>query len=173
MIAKQTRKFPGTVTRIKNTEKNAVKYERLLGGGTVAQWLLSIGKVIINCKFLPLAVVVVLQMSWFSWLLILIIDATCYFLNTYRDFTSLWSGLLCVCIRRLDQCQRSVNQNVYGFSPSLFHGMLQKINDRLILSGLLNLRLYTPKKISRWAEIHNLRKVSSCLSNRCQGRDIT
>ena len=37
MMAKQTRKFSGTVTRIKNTEKNAVNYERLLGGRTVAQ----------------------------------------------------------------------------------------------------------------------------------------
>ena len=32
MMAKQTRKFPGMVKIVRKTEKDAVKYERALGG---------------------------------------------------------------------------------------------------------------------------------------------
>lgn len=37
MIAKQTRKFPGMVMRLRNTEKDAVKYDKPVGGGMFAQ----------------------------------------------------------------------------------------------------------------------------------------
>ena len=37
MMAKQTRKFPGIVIRQRNTENDAVKYERAVGGRIFAQ----------------------------------------------------------------------------------------------------------------------------------------
>ena len=37
MIARQTKKFPGTVMRLRKTEKVAVKYDRPVGGRTLAQ----------------------------------------------------------------------------------------------------------------------------------------
>ena len=37
MMAKQTRTFPGMVRMARNTENDAVKYDRLVGGGTFTQ----------------------------------------------------------------------------------------------------------------------------------------
>ena len=50
-MAKQTRKFPGIVMIARRTDRDAVKYERLVGGGTLAHVLDVANKTIAKCCF--------------------------------------------------------------------------------------------------------------------------
>ena len=51
MMAKQTRKFPGIVMIARRTDRDAVKYERLVGGATLAHVLDVADKTIAKCCF--------------------------------------------------------------------------------------------------------------------------
>ena len=56
MMAKQTRKFPGIVMIARRTDRDAVKYERLVGGGTLAHILDVAAKTIARVLFLRVVV---------------------------------------------------------------------------------------------------------------------
>lgn len=152
MMAKKTRKFPGMVTIARRTDTEAVKYERLVGGKTVAHWVLSVGKVIINFEFQPTAVIA------FKSLDLLLAE---------QDFTPLCQDYCGCLILRLDKRQRSVSPLSYTIFPHLC--FVQAWNYQLITFSLLGI-VYT-NRINiqiRW----NSQFVLSAQCLPCTDRDL-